>query len=221
MWFWRCVEAAFGHFLLGSHNFMVTVVGLCVKWPLYLGPLHTRGWEPVWPLFHFKHSYWWKWRSRSKFASHCAWGTGVDSYVASNGSCFMVTWTILKNRLLEVGLTQNRETMAVWALTTVGLFYFIMHKDLHNRCSLNSIWLRAQSHMASHYTWGSVTTLHDVGGVLGRPLDTFFWALPISWLRFLACVWSDLTRIEALITKHLRYFVPNLEKYKAVQIFSM
>ena len=27
--------------------------------------------------------------------------------------------------------------------------------------------------MASHYTRGSVTALHDFGGVLGRPLDTF------------------------------------------------
>ena len=25
-----------------------------------------------------------------------------------------------------------------------------------------------------------MTTLHDFGGVLGRPLDTFFWALTIS-----------------------------------------
>ena len=24
---------AFGHFLLGSHNFMVTALGSCVKWP--------------------------------------------------------------------------------------------------------------------------------------------------------------------------------------------
>ena len=28
---------------------------------------------------------------------------------------------------------------------------------------------------ASHYTWGHVTTLHDFRGVLGRPLNTFFW----------------------------------------------
>jgi hypothetical protein len=41
----------------------------------------------------------------------------------------------------------------------------------------NSIWLRARSHMTSHYTWQSVTTLHDFGCVFGRPLDTFFWAL--------------------------------------------
>jgi hypothetical protein len=32
-WFWRCVGTAFGHFHLGSHNFMVTALGLCVKWP--------------------------------------------------------------------------------------------------------------------------------------------------------------------------------------------
>ena len=27
-WFWRCVGMAFGHFRLGSHNFMVTALGL-------------------------------------------------------------------------------------------------------------------------------------------------------------------------------------------------
>jgi hypothetical protein len=37
-----------------------------------------------------------------------------------------------------------------------------------------SIWLRAQFHMTSLYTWGSMITLHDFGGVLGQPLDTFF-----------------------------------------------
>ena len=52
----------------------------------------------------------------------------VDSYMATNGSCFMVTWTILKNYLLEVGLTKNRETTAPRTLT-VDLFYFIMCED--------------------------------------------------------------------------------------------
>ena len=37
----------------------------------------------------------------------------------------------------------------------------------------NSIWLRARSHMTSHYTWGSVTTLHDVGGVFGTAFGHF------------------------------------------------
>ena len=58
----------------------------------------------------------------------------------------------------------------------------------------NSICLRTRSQMTSHYTsyytWGSVTTLHGFGGVLGRPLDTFFWALTISWSRLLARVWG-------------------------------
>ena len=33
-WFRRCVGMAFRQFLLGSHNFMVTTLGSCVKWPL-------------------------------------------------------------------------------------------------------------------------------------------------------------------------------------------
>ena len=48
----------------------------------------------------------------------------MDSYMAPNGSCFMITWTIFKNHLLEIGLTQNHGTMALRTLTTVELFYF-------------------------------------------------------------------------------------------------
>ena len=55
----------------------------------------------------------------------------MDSYMALNGLCFMVIWIIFKNHLLEVGLTQNRETMALQTLTTVDLFYFIMCEDPH------------------------------------------------------------------------------------------
>jgi hypothetical protein len=55
----------------------------------------------------------------------------IDSYMASNGSCCMVTWAIFENHLLEVGLTQNRETMALRTFTTVDLLYFIMCEDLH------------------------------------------------------------------------------------------
>jgi hypothetical protein len=55
----------------------------------------------------------------------------ASSYMASNGSSFMVTWTSFKNHLLEIGLAQNWETMALRTLTTVYLFYFIMREDLH------------------------------------------------------------------------------------------
>ena len=33
-----------------------------------------------------------------------------------------------------------------------------------------------------------MTTLHEYGGVLGWPLDAFFWALTNSWSRLLARV---------------------------------
>ena len=156
-----------------------------------------------------------------------------------------------KTHFLKVGLTQNRETMALWTLKTVDFILYILscvrthmnrnlfieikygwgpgyiwlhtiHEDPwphytllkvscdglwtlsfglsqfhgHNSCSILScvrthtnrnsfieitygwwpghIWLQS-----SHYTWGSVTTLHDFEGVLGRSLDTFFWALTI------------------------------------------
>jgi hypothetical protein len=55
----------------------------------------------------------------------------MDSYMASNGSCFMVTWTIFKNHLLKEGLTQNRETLALRMLKIVDLLYCIMCEDLH------------------------------------------------------------------------------------------
>ena len=56
---------------------------------------------------------------------------GCKVYMASNGSCFTVTWTIFKNHLSEVGLTQNRETMALQTLTSLDLLYFIMFEDPH------------------------------------------------------------------------------------------
>ena len=53
----------------------------------------------------------------------------MDSYMASNGSCFMVTWTIFKNHLLEVGPTQNQDIMALRMLTIIDSFYFVMCED--------------------------------------------------------------------------------------------
>jgi hypothetical protein len=50
-------------------------------------------------------------------------------YIASNGSCFMVTWIVFKNHLLEAWLTQNQEVMAFQKPTTVNFFYYIMCED--------------------------------------------------------------------------------------------
>ena len=99
------------------------------------------------------------------------------SHMALNGSCFMVTWITFKNHLLDVSLTQNQETMALRTLTTVDLFYLIMCED---PCE--------EKLLEMAFGWGSVTTLHDFEGVSGRPLDTFLWALTISWSRLVALV---------------------------------
>jgi hypothetical protein len=96
----------------------------------------------------------------------------MHSHLASNGSCFMVTWIIFKNHILDVCLTQNRETMALWTLTTIGLFlHYHVWGPTWTGSHWNSIWLRARSHMTSLYTRGSVTTLHDFGGVLGTAFE--------------------------------------------------
>ena len=57
----------------------------------------------------------------------------VDSYMASNGSCCMVTWTILKNDFLEAGLTQKLETMTFRMFTTANALYSIMYEDQHEQ----------------------------------------------------------------------------------------
>ena len=56
----------------------------------------------------------------------------MNSYMAPNGPCFVVTWIIFKNHLLEVGLTQNQETMTLQMFKTVGLLYFIKREDPHD-----------------------------------------------------------------------------------------
>ena len=84
----------------------------------------------------------------------------VDSYMASNGSCFMVAWPIFQNHLLEVGLTQKLGDHGTlndhnhW----FSLFY---HMWGPARIHWNSIWLRAWSpydftlhlRICDHTTW--------------------------------------------------------------------
>ena len=53
----------------------------------------------------------------------------MHSYMASSRSCFKVTWLFSKKHLLDVGLTQNQETMALQVITTVDLFYFVMNRN--------------------------------------------------------------------------------------------
>ena len=159
----------------------------------------THKTESPWPL-HFKHSHWWKRRRRSKFASHYVWGTnGVCECKVDVKSTWIPTWHRMvhghldyfqnqlscrqaNTKLGDHGTPNAQKMLICFSISCVRHAWIQIHR--------NSIWLRARSHMSSHYTWGSVTKLHDSGGVLGRPSDTFFWALTISWSRPLACVSS-------------------------------
>jgi hypothetical protein len=82
----------------------------------------------------------------------------MDSYMASNGSCPMVTRTIFKNQLLEAGPTQNRGS---WHYEPSQPFIYHVRGPAWIEIHRNSTWLRNLSHVTSHYNWGSVTTLHD------------------------------------------------------------
>jgi hypothetical protein len=70
----------------------------------------------------------------------------MDSYMASNGSCFMVTWIVIKNYLLEVGLAQNREIVAFECSQPLVYFSFY-HVWGYSWIEFHwtSIWLRAPS----------------------------------------------------------------------------
>ena len=100
---------------------------------------------------------WWKRWSRTKFASKLClrdqqnkWmqdGCKVymESYMALNGSCFMVTCTIFKttswrSALHKTGRPWHFECSHAW-----GPAWINIHQ--------NNIWLRALSHMTSYYTW--------------------------------------------------------------------
>ena len=141
---------------------------------------HTT--ESPWPL-HFRHSHWWERRSQSKFASHYARGTKwsmwmqdgckayMDSYMASNGSCFMVTWNIFNlevgdqtQKLGDHGTPNGHNCLII-------LFYHVWGPtwiEIH----WNNIWLTVRSHMTyttlegpwPHYiilkvSWESLWTL--------------------------------------------------------------
>ena len=75
------------------------------------------------------------------------------------------------------------------------------------------IWSRAQLHMTSHYTWEPVTTLHD----FGRALNTFFWALTISWSSsFASCVKWQPTRRHTRRVVDSRYLQTHSSNSRAL-----
>jgi hypothetical protein len=107
----------------------------CLGWNEMSAPkghFHTRDWEPVTITFQAlslvekggagPSSFTLRLRDQRSMWKQDGCKVCMDSYMASNGSCFMATWIVLKKHLLEIGLPQNRETMALWTLTTIDFF---------------------------------------------------------------------------------------------------
>ena len=114
----------------------------------------------------------------------------MDSSVASNGSCFHGHLDFFQKPPL--GGRPNTKPADHGTPNAHNRWFILFHHvwgpawiEIH----WTNIWWRARPHMTSHYTWGCVTTLHEFGGVLGQPLDTFFWALTFSRSWLLARVW--------------------------------
>ena len=102
----------------------------------------------------------------------------------------MVNWTVFKNHLLEVDVTQNQETMALRMLTAVDLFNLIMCDEPHEHKFIEIVFGWGPSHIWLHTIvegpWPHYVVLEVSGD-----LWTLFWgALTISWSWLLACVWS-------------------------------
>jgi hypothetical protein len=136
--------------------------------------------ESPWPL-HFKHSHWWKRRSRSKFASHYARGTTI---VCECKMDIKSTWHQMDHVSWSLGLfskptswgrpnTKLGDHGTLKAHNHSFIIFYHAWGPTWIKSHRKSIWLRDWSHMASHYTWGSVTTLHDFGGGLGTAFGHF------------------------------------------------
>ena len=86
--------------------------------------------------------------------------------MASNRSCFMVTWIGFKNHLLEVGLTYNLEIMVLRMLSAVD--YSIL-SCARTHLNINSVKYYLVEGMVTYdftLPLRIMTTLHDFGGVL-------------------------------------------------------
>jgi hypothetical protein len=131
------------------------------------------------------------------------------SYMAPNGSCFMVTWTILQKPPLGGGRPNTKP--GDHGTPNAHNCWFILSYHAWGPAWIeihwHSICLRARLHTTSHYhlrvrdhtstwfrrlSWNNLWTL-------------FFWALTISWSRLLARVWRGLVQFLACFCNNTRF----------------
>jgi hypothetical protein len=114
--------------------------------------------ESPWQV-HFKHSHWWRRRSRSKFASHYAWGTnGVYEWKMDVKSTWIHTWHQMGHVSWSFGMlskpplgsrpnTKLGDHGTLNAHTCWCILFYHGWGPARIEIHRNSIWLRAWSHM--------------------------------------------------------------------------
>ena len=148
------------------------------------GPLYTQDWEPVTNALQalslvekaepVQVRFTLRWRDQRSTWMQNGCKVYMDSYMTSNGSCFMVTWTITwklphgGRPHTTPGEPRSPNAHKCWLIILIYHVWGPAWIEIHG----NIIRLRARSHMTSHCAWGSLTRLHDFGGELGRPLDS-------------------------------------------------
>ena len=139
---------------------------------------------------YFKHFHWWeRWRW-SKFASHYTRGTNILCKMQDGCESLHLDY-FQKPPLIGRPNTKLGDHGTPNAHNCWFILFYHDWGPAPTKTYWNSIWSRVWSPMTSHYTTTPhYTPLHDFGGVLGLPLDTFFWAFTSSWSRLLAHVWS-------------------------------
>ena len=106
---------------------------------------------------------------------------------------FMVMWIVFQKPLLggRPDANPSRDD-GILDIPSRWFNYVLSCARAHvNRPFVEIAYGSGPGHIWLHATLeGLWYTIHDVGGAVGRPSDTFFWALIISWAGLLARVWS-------------------------------
>ena len=174
---------------------------------LNLGPRHTWDWEPVTITLQALSSVE-KAELLQVQAPHYAWGTdgvykwtqdGRKVHMASNGTCYMVTWTILKKPPLR-GRPKikpgDHDTLHAHNHSFI-LFYHVWGPAwIEPRW--NSIQSRAKSHTASH----STLRVRDHTTWVWRCVGTSFGHFLLGSQNF-----TDIMALRTLTTADLFYFI--------------
>ena len=129
-WFSRCVGTTFGHFLLGSHNFMVRALGSCVKWPSlgHLQALHEEQCQgnnrdpPLYTWTHLRTFGGWLMQAASSWdhsyacsrqcrgygvEKHVVWSRALNQILSQCISIYAdphIWWNTIKKRLRDFGV---------------------------------------------------------------------------------------------------------------------